>query len=193
MTIEQVDFTEWDLRNERRSEGRCRKNDIRSSRKRKRRRKGVKMGAASSTVAMQDPSSRQVYDEPTQTRHLAANWPPSYRWLASSCCYPGLSESNHIHHATYTHAPQPWPPLHWNAERNLQLALFAIDRHRFTIDSSKIFVCYPFAISQPTSVATGKRGGPFMPCTRARLFEKRKKKEEERRKNRASRLCRNRL
>lgn len=26
--------------------------------------------------------SRQVYDEPTQTRHLAANWPPSYRSLA---------------------------------------------------------------------------------------------------------------
>ncbi|KAL2732559.1 hypothetical protein V1477_014800 [Vespula maculifrons] len=40
---------------------------------------GEKIGAASSTVAIHGPSSWQVYDEPTQTRHSAANWPPSYR------------------------------------------------------------------------------------------------------------------
>ncbi|XP_026668864.1 uncharacterized protein LOC113464251 [Ceratina calcarata] len=54
-------------------------NRCEARRKRKRRRKGEKMGAASSTVAIRGLSSRQVYDEPTQTRHLAANWPPSYR------------------------------------------------------------------------------------------------------------------
>lgn len=78
------------------------------SRERKReeeRERKEKMGAASSKVAASASSlSRQVYDEPTQTRHLAANWPPSYRSLApSSCCcccfclIPNPVESNHVH------------------------------------------------------------------------------------------------
>ena len=78
---------------------------------------GETMGAANGGYPHGPYLLGRFYDEPTQTRHLAANWPPSYRWLASSSCDLGLSESNRV---PLTPTPRDDIGARWKSPTNLR-------------------------------------------------------------------------